>query len=176
MPFKLDIVRRNVSRGAWLPRDFELSSPSSTKSTVGVTGANASTPLLYLATCFCAPFYAGIAAPLCCVPQAYGDSSPIVVLPGGYPRRLMNVRPNFNAFLNYQHVTKWCEQVVVAEAVPDAMRRAFTQVRNGRPRGSRDGIATGKTISSNSRRWVDVARAPALGIHRICTSRSRARA
>src|ERR1700682_1591516 len=68
------------------------------------------------------------------VAQAYGDSSPIVVLPGGYPRRLINVQPNFNAFLNYQHVTKWCEQVVMADAVPDAMRRAFTQVRNGRPR------------------------------------------
>src|SRR6266568_54639 len=68
------------------------------------------------------------------VAQAYGDSSPIVVLPGGYPRRLINVPPNFNAFLNYQRVTKWCEQVIVADAVPDAMRRAFTQVRNGRPR------------------------------------------
>src|SRR5439155_6178724 len=68
------------------------------------------------------------------VAQAYGDSSPIVVLPGGYPRRLINIPPNFNAFLNYQRVTKWCEQVTVADAVPDAMRRAFTQVRNGRPR------------------------------------------
>src|SRR5579859_7889606 len=68
------------------------------------------------------------------VAQAYADSSPIVVLPGGYPRRLINVQPNFNAFLNFRHVTKWCEQVVVADAVPDAMRRAFTQVRNGRPR------------------------------------------
>ena len=37
--------------------------------------------------------------------------------------------------------------------------------RSGRPRGSRDGTATGKTISSNIRRRVDVARAPALGIH-----------
>jgi len=68
------------------------------------------------------------------VAQAYGESSPIVVLPGGYPRRLINVPPNFNAYLNFQHVTKWCEQVMVADAVPDAMRRAFTQVRNGRPR------------------------------------------
>ena len=50
------------------------------------------------------------------------------------PTALMNVPPNFNAFLNFQHVTKWCEQVMVADAVPDAMRRAFTQVRNGRPR------------------------------------------
>jgi thiamine pyrophosphate-dependent acetolactate synthase large subunit-like protein len=68
------------------------------------------------------------------VAQAYGDSVPIVVLPGGYPRRLINVPPNFNAFLNYQRITKWCEQVTLADAVPDAMRRAFTQVRNGRPR------------------------------------------
>src|SRR5712691_2221068 len=68
------------------------------------------------------------------VAQAYGDSVPIVVLPAGYPRRLINIPPNFNSFLNYQHVTKWAEQVVMADAVPDAMRRAFTQVKNGRPR------------------------------------------
>ncbi len=68
------------------------------------------------------------------VAQAYGDSVPIVVLPGGYPRRLTNIPPNFNSFLNYRNITKWCEQVTVAEAVPDALRRAFTQVKNGRPR------------------------------------------
>ena len=68
------------------------------------------------------------------VAQAYGDSVPIVVLPGGYPRKLLNIPPNFSSFLNYQHVTKWSEQVTLAESVPDAMRRAFTQVRNGRPR------------------------------------------
>src|SRR4029077_583056 len=61
------------------------------------------------------------------VAQAYGESAPIVVLPGGYPRRINNVAPNFNAFLNYQHVTKWCEQVMVPAAVTEAMRRAFTQ-------------------------------------------------
>jgi len=68
------------------------------------------------------------------VAQAYGDSVPIVVLPAGYPRRLLNLPPNFSSFLNYQHVTKWAEQVILADVVPDAMRRAFTQVRNGRPR------------------------------------------
>jgi acetolactate synthase-1/2/3 large subunit len=68
------------------------------------------------------------------VAQAFADSVPIVVIPGGYPRRLTNVPPNFNAFLNYQHVTKSAEQVIMADALPDAMRRAFTQVRNGRPR------------------------------------------
>src|SRR5262249_45942939 len=68
------------------------------------------------------------------VAQAYGDSVPIVVLPGGYPRRITNIPPNFNSFINYRNVTKWCEQVTVGDAVPDAMRRAFTQVKNGRPR------------------------------------------
>ena len=68
------------------------------------------------------------------VAQAYGDSVPIVVLPGGYPRRLTNVAPNFNSALNYRHVTKWCEQVTLAGEIPNIMRRAFTQVKNGRPR------------------------------------------
>src|SRR5437762_6331027 len=68
------------------------------------------------------------------VAQAYGDSVPIVVLPGGYPRRITNIPPNFNSALNYRHVTKWIEQVIMADAVPDALRRAFTQVKNGRPR------------------------------------------
>jgi acetolactate synthase-1/2/3 large subunit len=67
------------------------------------------------------------------VAQAYADSVPIVVLPAGYPRSLINVPPNFNAFLNFQHVTKSAEQVTLAAEVPAALRRAFTQVRNGRP-------------------------------------------
>jgi len=68
------------------------------------------------------------------VAQAYGDSVPIVVLPAGYPRRLTNVPPNFNSALNYRHVTKWAEQVLLPDVIPDALRRAFTQVKNGRPR------------------------------------------
>ena len=67
------------------------------------------------------------------VAQAYSESAPIVVLPGGYPRHLANIPPNFSALINYQHVTKSCEQVTMPEYVPEALRRAFTQVRNGRP-------------------------------------------
>lgn len=68
------------------------------------------------------------------VAQAYGDSAPILVLPMGYARRLTHIQPNFNSALNYRHVTKSCEQLTVPEALPEVMRRAFTQVRNGRPR------------------------------------------
>lgn len=68
------------------------------------------------------------------VAQAYGDSVPIVVLPMGYPRTITNVLPNFNSFVNFRHITKSCEQVILPQVVPDALRRAFTQARNGRPR------------------------------------------
>lgn len=68
------------------------------------------------------------------VAQAYGDSAPIIVLPMGYARPLSQIQPNFNSSLNFRHVTKSCEQLTVPEALPEVMRRAFTQVRNGRPR------------------------------------------
>ncbi len=68
------------------------------------------------------------------IAQAYGESVPMLVLAAGYPRRQNNYPPFFNAFLNYQHITKWIEQLNCADAVSDVMRRAFTQVRNGRPR------------------------------------------
>src|SRR6266403_2172123 len=67
------------------------------------------------------------------VAQSYGDSCPVVVLPAGYARNINQVRPNFNAALNYRNVTTWCEQVTVADATVEAMRRAFTQVKNARP-------------------------------------------
>lgn len=68
------------------------------------------------------------------VAQAYGDSSPIVVLPGGYPRNVAGVPPHFSSAVNYRHVTKSLESLTAAEQVKDAMRRAFSNVRNGRPR------------------------------------------
>jgi hypothetical protein len=43
------------------------------------------------------------------------------------------VKPAFNATLNYQHVTKWAEQITTPAGAVAAMRRAFTQARNGRP-------------------------------------------
>jgi len=68
------------------------------------------------------------------VAQAFGDSVPIVVLPMGFPRTLQNISPNFSSLLNFQHVTKWVEQVSLPTEIPNALRRAFTQARNGRPR------------------------------------------
>src|SRR6478672_683718 len=68
------------------------------------------------------------------VAQSYGDSVPVVVLPAGFARHLTDVDPNFSALMNFQHVTKSIEQVRMPNVIPDAMRRAFSAVKNGRPR------------------------------------------
>ena len=67
------------------------------------------------------------------VAQAFSESAPILVIPGGYPRHLAHYFPNFNSTLNMRHVTKWAEPLTMGRAVPDVLRRAFFQLRNGRP-------------------------------------------
>ena len=67
------------------------------------------------------------------VAQAFGESVPILVLPMGYPRAIAHVRPNFNSTAAFRPVTKSCEPVTSAREIPNVLRRAFTQLRNGRP-------------------------------------------
>ncbi len=70
--------------------------------------------------------YAGVA-------QAYGDSTPILLLPSGYERGEQGVAPNFNAARAYAPVTKWAAQINVAAQTPLLMQHAFSQLRNGKP-------------------------------------------
>jgi thiamine pyrophosphate-dependent acetolactate synthase large subunit-like protein len=67
------------------------------------------------------------------VAQAFSESVPILVVPAGYPRQLATYYPNFNSALNMRNITKWAEPVTSAQAVPGILRRAFSQLRNGRP-------------------------------------------
>ena len=67
------------------------------------------------------------------VAQAYSESVPILVMPGGYPRRVANYFPNFNSTQNMRGITKWAEPLTMGRALPEVMRRAFFQLRNGRP-------------------------------------------
>lgn len=68
------------------------------------------------------------------VAQAYGESAPLVAIPAGYDRAKTDVDPKFNSLLNYQQVSKSCEQLTDPSAVAETMRRAFSAARNGRPR------------------------------------------
>jgi thiamine pyrophosphate-dependent acetolactate synthase large subunit-like protein len=67
------------------------------------------------------------------VAQAFGESVPMLFMPAGYDRKLANYFPNFNSTLNMKHVTKWAEPLTMGTEVCNVMRRAFTQLRNGRP-------------------------------------------
>ena len=67
------------------------------------------------------------------VAQAYADSVPVLVLPAGYARRNAYLPFNFNSTLQMAGISKHCEPVTVGAEVPNILRRAFTQLRNGRP-------------------------------------------
>ncbi|MFQ3622852.1 MAG: thiamine pyrophosphate-requiring protein [Acetobacteraceae bacterium] len=66
------------------------------------------------------------------VAQCFGESVPVLVLPMGYPRRLAQIPPNFHAATAMRPVTKSAETLWLASEVPNAMRRAFSRLRNGR--------------------------------------------
>ncbi|MBT6494861.1 MAG: thiamine pyrophosphate-requiring protein [Planctomycetaceae bacterium] len=70
--------------------------------------------------------FAGIA-------QARTDSSPVLFLPGHPGRDLVGVSPTFDAMRNYAGITKWADMIPSANAVPQRMRRAMTELRSGRP-------------------------------------------
>ncbi len=67
------------------------------------------------------------------VAQAYADSIPILVVPQGYARKNMFLPYNYNSTLQMKGISKHCEPIFLGAETPNVMRRAFTQLRNGRP-------------------------------------------
>jgi thiamine pyrophosphate-dependent acetolactate synthase large subunit-like protein len=63
------------------------------------------------------------------VAQAYSESVPLLVLPQGYPRRLSQIDPNFSST---RQMSKSAEQVILPNELCNIMRRAFSNIRNGR--------------------------------------------
>lgn len=66
------------------------------------------------------------------VAQAYGESVPILVLPGGYATATAHVGRNYNSVRNMAHITKSAEPLNFPAHTSAVMRRAFTALRNGR--------------------------------------------
>ncbi|MFQ6745955.1 thiamine pyrophosphate-binding protein, partial [Bordetella pertussis] len=64
--------------------------------------------------------------------QAYSDSSPVLMLPGGVNESRTDVRPNFETAKHYGNITKWVARVNRPDRVGEMMRRAYTGLRNGR--------------------------------------------
>ena len=71
--------------------------------------------------------YGGIA-------QAWAESVPMVVIPAGFNKNVRDIPPNYNPIRSMRDISKWAESAYTAADIPAAMRRAFTQARNGRPR------------------------------------------
>ena len=67
------------------------------------------------------------------VAQAYADSVPVLLLPGGNPQARHGVHPSFDSVEHYRGVTKWSGYIMSADRTVDVMRTAFSQLRNGRP-------------------------------------------
>ena len=67
------------------------------------------------------------------VATAFADSVPILLVPASSPRARHDVHPTFRPNETYKNVTKWSGNVSVIEAIPDMLRRCFTQLRTGRP-------------------------------------------
>ena len=67
------------------------------------------------------------------VAQAFADSVPILVVPQGYARKNMFLPYNYNSTLQMRGISKHNEPILNGAETANVMRRAFTQLRNGRP-------------------------------------------
>ncbi|MSQ27803.1 MAG: thiamine pyrophosphate-requiring protein [Dehalococcoidia bacterium] len=70
--------------------------------------------------------YGGIA-------QAYSDSIPLLVLPSGPPRSRLGLPVSYDPVYNYRGITKWLDSVRDAGRAAAMLRRAFSNLRTGRP-------------------------------------------
>ncbi len=65
-------------------------------------------------------------------PRPISESIPILVVPGGYPRRSAHIGANYNATREMRGIAKIAEPVTLPGEVANIMRRAFSALRNGR--------------------------------------------
>lgn len=66
------------------------------------------------------------------VAQAYGDSTPLLILAGALESASLSIPPNFKASRSYRHITKWSETVVDPKSVPQMLEHAFALLRSGK--------------------------------------------
>jgi thiamine pyrophosphate-dependent acetolactate synthase large subunit-like protein len=66
------------------------------------------------------------------VAQAYGDSTPLLVLAGASEGASLSIPPNFKASRNYRHITKWSETVTDPKRLVQMMQHAFALMRSGK--------------------------------------------
>jgi len=67
------------------------------------------------------------------IAQAYGEAVPMIYFPMGAGLKGYDVKPNFSATRNYEHITKEALSIDRPDRVTMQMQRAFHAVKHGRP-------------------------------------------
>ena len=65
--------------------------------------------------------------------QSFADNVPMLIIPGGEATQRAHIGPGFSAMENYPAVTKWLAQINHVERIPELMRRAYYNLRSGKP-------------------------------------------
>jgi acetolactate synthase-1/2/3 large subunit len=65
--------------------------------------------------------------------QAFSDGVPLLMIPGGPDQRRWGEAPQFDPLPVYHHITKWSGRINFPDRIAELSRRAFAQLRNGRP-------------------------------------------
>ncbi len=74
----------------------------------------------------------GVESAFGAVAQAFGDRSPILLLPGEHAVDAQDSEPNFHTEQAYKHVTRWSATLNNAARGPEVFRRAFNALRGAR--------------------------------------------
>ena len=67
------------------------------------------------------------------IASAFSDSAPVLLLPLGHPRDTAQTFPMFKSTRTYASITKSVEEMALASEVVPVMRRAFSNLKMGRP-------------------------------------------
>jgi thiamine pyrophosphate-dependent acetolactate synthase large subunit-like protein len=82
---------------------------------------------------FAMQFGPGVENAFAGIATAYSDASPVLLLPLGHPRGRHGVRGYYDPRESVRSITKHYESINVPERLPEALRRAFVALRQGRP-------------------------------------------
>ncbi|MFT5794789.1 MAG: thiamine pyrophosphate-dependent acetolactate synthase large subunit-like protein [Saprospiraceae bacterium] len=75
----------------------------------------------------------GIEASFPAVAQAYGDNTPIIILPGAHAPAMQDYDPQFMASRSFRDITKMAKLINDARTIPRKFEQAFAALKNGKP-------------------------------------------
>ena len=75
----------------------------------------------------------GIEASFGAVAQAYGDNTPILMLPGAHAPAMQGYDPQFIASRSYRDITKWATLINDKRELIRKLEMAFSALKNGKP-------------------------------------------